>query len=130
MVLRSPKNHQKHSSATVTCSCVISSSENASATYRHTKEVGLVHDVQHQFPHFPVVHGEVVVTVLPLFDAEKLHHAGKGFSDDPDPVVSEPVELAGLHALLLELPAVLPLVLFRGLEIKWNMEKRNFQIFA
>lgn len=61
-----------------------------------------------------------MVTVLPLFDPEQLHHSGKGFSNDPDPVVSEPVELAGLHALLLELPAVLPLVLFRGLKIKRN----------
>lgn len=64
-----------------------------------------------------------MVTVLPLFDAEQLHHSGKGFSDDPDPIISEPVELAGLHTLLLELPAVLPLVLFRGLEIKRDFKK-------
>lgn len=86
------------------------------ATYRHAKEVGLVHDVQHHFPHLSVVHGEVVVLVLPLLDAEQLHHSGQGFGDDPDAVVGEAVKLAGLHAFLLQLAAVLPLVLLGGLE--------------
>lgn len=97
----------------------------ASVTHCHTEEVGLVHDVQHHLPHFPVLHGEVVVAVLPLLDPEQLHHPGQGFSDDPDPVIRKPVELAGLHPLLLELPTVLPLVLFRGLlgEIKWEKVK-------
>lgn len=99
------------------------SKQNASATHCHTEEVGLVHDVQHHLAHFPVLHGEVVVAVLPLLDPQQLHHPGQGFSDDPDPVVSETVELAGLHALLLQLPAVLPLVLFRGLETKWKIRK-------
>lgn len=87
-----------------------------SATYCHAKEVGLVHDIQHHFAHFPVVHGEVVVLVLPLLVAEQLHHAGQGFGDDPDAVVGEAVKLAGLHAFLLQLAAVLPLVLLGGLE--------------
>lgn len=85
-------------------------------THRHAKEVGLVHDVQHQLAHLPVLHGEVVVLVLPLLDAQKLHHPGKGLGDDPDAVVGKAMELAGLHALLLQLAAVLPLVLLGGLD--------------
>lgn len=85
-------------------------------THRHAEEVGLVHHVQHQLAHLPVLHGEVVVLVLPLLDAQELHHPGKGPGDDPDAVVGEAMELAGLHALLLQLAAVLPLVLLGGLD--------------
>ena len=87
-----------------------------SITYRYTKKVGFIHDIQHQFSHFAVVHGEVVVGVLLLFSPEQFHHASKGFSNDPDSVVGKAMELAGLHTFLLKLSAVLPLVLLRGLK--------------
>lgn len=88
-------------------------------TYRNTKEVGLIHDIEHHFSHFAVVHSEVVVGVLPLFYPEQFHHASEGFSNDPDPVIGKAMKLAGLHTFLLKLSAVLPLVLLRGLsEVK------------
>ncbi len=87
-----------------------------SITYCNTIEVGLVHDVQHHFPHFPVIHGEVVVGVLPLFYPEQFHHSSEGFRNDPDPIVGKAMKLAGLHTFLLKLSAVLPLVLRRGLK--------------
>ena len=84
------------------------------ATHGDAIEVGLVHDVQHHASHLAVVHGEVVVLV-PLLGAQQIHDAGQGLGDHPDAVVGKAVELAGLHALLLELAAVLPLVLLGGL---------------
>lgn len=44
-------------------------------TYCNTKEVGFIHDVQHHFPHFAVIHSEVMEGVLPMFYPEQLHHA-------------------------------------------------------
>lgn len=85
-------------------------------THRHPEEVGLVHDVQHHLAHLAVVHREVVVLVLPLLDSQELHHPLEGLGDDPDAVVGKTVELAGLHAFLLQLAAVLPLVLLGGLD--------------
>lgn len=102
-----------------------------SASYRYTKEVGLVHDVQHHFPHFSVIHSEVMVGVLLLFHAQQFHHSGQGLSNDPDPIVGEAMKLAGLHTFLLELPAVLPLVLLGGLTEKLKIVKdkvASFQI--
>lgn len=85
-------------------------------THRHPEEVGLVHDVQHQLAHLPVVHREVAVLVLLLLVAQKVHHPGEGLGDDPDAVVGKTVELTGFHAFLLQLAAVLPLVLLGGLQ--------------
>lgn len=89
-----------------------------SITYCNTIEVGLVHDIQHHFSHFSVIHSEVMVGVLPLFHAKQFHHSSQRFRNDPDPVVGKAMKLAGLHTFLLELPAVLPLILLRGLKEK------------
>lgn len=85
-------------------------------THRNPEEVGLIHDIEDHLPHFAVVHREVVIGVLPLFDPEQIHHASQSFRNDPDPIVGKAVKLAGLHTFLPKLPTVLPLVLLRGLK--------------
>lgn len=85
-------------------------------THRDAVEVGLVHHVQHHLAHFAVVHSEVVVDVLPLFEPQQLHHSGQSLGDHPNAIIGEAVELAGFHTFLLKLPAILPLILLRGLE--------------
>lgn len=108
----------------------VSSSKNIHTTHRNTKKVGLIHDVQHHFSNFSVIHGKVVVGVLPLFYSKQFHHTSQSFGNNPDPIIGKAMKLAGLHTFLLKLPAIFPLILLRGLKgTKRRLQRRNWENF-
>lgn len=66
-------------------------------TDRDPEEVGLVHGIEDDLAQCVVCVVEVLDPLVPAAGVQRLHGPLKRLGDDPDAVVSVPVELAGSY---------------------------------